>query len=129
MKEKFTEGVIKELIRQELDKWEEKGMELTKKYFDGKITEEEYKNKFKVLKGYRVWWGVEAKWVLTKVEVDYVKKLKEGLYEISTACKMEYLSSHQVAGFDESSSSESIAAIKMKIDDVLQVKEFSFHWK
>ena len=55
-------------------------------------------------------------------------KLEEGLYEISTDCTMEYLSSHYVAGFDKSAPMKANAAIKMKVNDDLQVKSFSFYW-
>jgi|GEM_PF-5312503 hypothetical protein len=92
--EKITEEVIKELIRKELEKGEKELMELFRALEMGKITQEEFRDKSGTLWGYSLWWSSESSHSLGKVEVNYVKKLEESLYEISATIDMYYESGH-----------------------------------
>ncbi len=126
MKEKFTEKTIKKIIKKELQKDEDEGMELYQKLFNKKITKEEFNNKLKSLKGYNIWWGVESSWVLKEIKVNSIKELEKGIFEISTTCTMERYSSHTFS--EDEHALESIAKIKIKINDILEVDEFIFKW-
>ncbi len=126
MKEKFTDKIIKKRIKKELQKDEDEGMELYQKLFNRKITEEEFHNKIKSLKGYNIWWGVESSWTLKKVKINFIKELEKGLFEIATTCTMERYSSHSFS--PDAPPFESIATIIMKVNDTFEVKDFNFRW-
>ncbi|MFX1451260.1 MAG: hypothetical protein ACFFCM_10485 [Promethearchaeota archaeon] len=124
--EKFSDKIIKNLIREELQKNEDEGMDLYQELFNRKITEEEFNNKIKLIKGYNIWWGVESSWSLKKVKIKSIKEFEKELYEIITDCNMERYSSHT---FDSNTPPfESIAKITLKVNDALEVKEFDFRW-
>ena len=127
MEEKFTREVIQKIIHQELNKREKEGIEVYKQYSNKIITEKEYKNRVKVVKGYGVWCGTESSWSLKEVELNFAKKLEKGLHEISATCIME-LSSARVYSFDKPPQ-EGIATVIMKVNDAFEVKEFNFRWK
>ncbi|MFX0136182.1 MAG: hypothetical protein ACFFDN_21260 [Candidatus Hodarchaeota archaeon] len=126
MKEKFTDEIIKKIIKKELQKDEDAGMALYQQLFNRKITEEEFNNKIKSTKGYNIWWGVESSWSIKKVKVNSIKELGKGLYEISTTCTMERYSSHAFSPNEHAL--ESVATIVIKINEALEVREFNFKW-
>jgi hypothetical protein len=94
----ITDEIIERLIRRELEKGEKGLVELYNAAMEGEITWEEFRKKSKALQGYGVWWGSELSCSLGKVEVNEVKELGEGLYEISAMCYMHYMSGHIVWG-------------------------------
>lgn len=126
MKEKFTDENIKKIIRKELQKDEDEGMALYQQRFNREITEEEFNNKIKSIKGYNTWWGTESSWSLKKVKIDSIKELEKGLFETSTTCTMEHYSSHTFSPNEHAL--ESVATIIIKINEALEVMEFNFKW-
>jgi hypothetical protein len=124
----LTKEVVQRLIEQELNKSEEEGMQLFGAYSNGIISQEEYENRLKTLRGYGVWWGAEAACSLHQAEINHTKRLENGLYEISATCDMVLTSSHRTYGFDGTEEWHSKAMVIMKIDNALAVKEFDFQW-
>jgi len=130
--EKISGEVIEKLIRQELEKGGKEFMNLFRSLETGKITQEEFRDKSRVLQGFGIWWGSESSYSLAKVEINYVKKLEENLYEISTICEMYYESSHVYWEEDgtvpEYAMKPKKAAVKIIVNDVLEVVRFDFQW-
>ncbi|OFV68392.1 MAG: hypothetical protein SCAL_000068 [Candidatus Syntrophoarchaeum caldarius] len=130
--EKITEGVIEKLIHRELEKGEKELMELFRAVEMGKMSQEKFKDKSRVLQGYGVWWGSESSHSLSKVKVNYIKKLEEDLYEISATCEMYYESGHVYWEEDgtvpEYADKPRKSAVKMIVNGGLEVKEFDFQW-
>ncbi len=129
--EEITEEVIEKLIHHELEKGEKEFMELFKAAEMGEITQEEFRNKSRALRGYGVWWGSESSYSLGKVEVNYVRKLEETRYEISATCDMYYVSSHvywEENGIPDYAKKPKKAAVKIRVNNALEVEEFIFQW-
>jgi hypothetical protein len=126
MEEKFKGEVITKLIRQELERSEREGIELYQKLSQESITEEERKQRLREVRGYGLWWGVDSGVYLKEARVDQVKRLGEGLYEVSATCTMEIARARELLPGE--SPEESTARVRMKINEALVVEEFDFQW-
>lgn len=85
-----------------------------------------------MLRGFGIWWSSESRYSLGKIEINYVKKLEENLYEISVICEMYYESSHiyweENGAIPEYARTFKKAIVEITVNDALEVLGFDFRW-
>ncbi|MFQ6051739.1 MAG: hypothetical protein ACE5K4_08605 [Candidatus Hydrothermarchaeota archaeon] len=73
-----------------------------------------------------MWWSTDSGADLKQVEIEYVKKLEEELYEARSTCIIKITRAKEYHPSEPPE--ESTARITMKVNDALHVEEFDFEW-